>query len=479
MSAERRTFYQGVHPSAVETLVRPGLFARTELEHAATGVIRKTWRPKQVNAAQPLFVESQFDAFDLYAERTIDELGGVVYRRFDVGTGNMEVESARTDAPDIASAPRIETTYDGFGRVLNTQRTQRDPVTGVLTMFHVNTEKYDDGVIARQTTESRMSLVGNTWSRSETRLDGWGRTITTTLHTERGPETTAYTYDVGGNVASATIPDVHDDSGQSITMIYEHDSLGRLTSVSTPGLAVIQRDYFGNEVRERARPEDGSAGRERHLVTDAIGRLRIVRELTDEDFAVTSYDYDSADNVRRIINADGATTELVHDLAGHRIQVTRGDKVWTFDHDLNGNLEREQGPTPSGASPLDYANTYTYDDIDRQTSSRPGLGGVIGASGEAISTHGVTEFFYDTGCHGIQAHGFGRLCEVQLPFGTIGYGYTVEGWKDVEERALSQTWGYDSLGRVTGLGISSNAGAVLDMELAYWETSDITFWNRQ
>ena len=47
---------------------------------------------------------------------------------------------------------------------------------------------------------------------------------------------------------------------------------------------------------------------------------------------------------RHFVDADGLTTRLAHDFAGHRVAIERAGRTWTYGYDLNGNLVSETPP---------------------------------------------------------------------------------------------------------------------------------------
>lgn len=432
-TAEVKRDFGGVLPIAEHALIEPGVYATTKRQFRPSGVVFSTIRPRHTHLGTGLAILTDYDVFEIHPTRTTDELGGYVHRRFDLGTGALTLESARTDQTVVGFAPRIEMEFDGVGRPRFVRRTHFDGTA--LVLAEIERITYVDNSDSLEIRERLLSFESAQWSREDSHFDGWGNVVSKVNHTIRGPEASSFTFDTAGNVVSVETLDVRDDSTQTITFQYLRDSLGRVMTRVSPELAPTEITYVGRDVTESVTPSDGSLGRHVKHIYDPRGRLRRIEELATSGWAVTTYDYDGNDNVERIVNADGAETLMTHDGLGRRTRVERNDRVWTFWYDRHGNLETEQGPVPPGGNAIDYANTYTYDAIDRQTTSRPGLGNLNGASAVTVATHGTTIFTYDQQCSG--SFGFGRLCKVTVPFGGMTYGYTAEGWMSSETRSFT------------------------------------------
>ncbi|MBE7449458.1 MAG: hypothetical protein HS111_11335 [Kofleriaceae bacterium] len=61
---------------------------------------------------------------------------------------------------------------------------------------------------------------------------------------------------------------------------------------------------------------------------------------------MTRYAYDAGDRVRRIENADGVVTELVHDFGGRRTQIERHGRTWRYVYNASGDMTAEVAPAP-------------------------------------------------------------------------------------------------------------------------------------
>ncbi|MBE7451279.1 MAG: hypothetical protein HS111_21010 [Kofleriaceae bacterium] len=169
---------------------------------------------------------------------------------------------------------------------------------------------------------------------------------------------TTYDYDHRGLLVAVTVPDPSQDSTATVTYTYGYDSLGRPTSMRRPPVGGatatgVDLTYDGlvHERTEVAGTAGGPEARTR-LVHDVFGRLLEVHEYTDAaNVAVTRYAYDAGDRVRRIENADGVVTELVHDFGGRRTQIERHGRTARYVYNASGDMTSEVAPAPGRAGP--------------------------------------------------------------------------------------------------------------------------------
>ncbi len=198
------------------------------------------------------------------------------------------------------------------------------------------------------------------------------------------------------------------------------------------GMAAAQPMRAGAGPREVAGSAGGPEARTR-LVHDVLGRLLEVHEYTDaSSVAVTRYAYDAGDRVRRIENADGVVTELVHDFGGRRTQIERHGRTWRYVYNASGDMTAEVAPAPGGGPDLAYTTTFAYDALGRQSSRSVGTRG-LPAPDLALLGIGMITFTHDTCTNGV-----GRLCQVSFPNGvlTTSLSYDAEGNVTEERRAF-------------------------------------------
>lgn len=205
-------------------------------------------------------------------------------------------------------------------------------------------------------------------------------------------QTTSYSYDAAGRVVSRTYPDgreviytwdvdgrlaaVADGRGETR---YDHDPAGRVIAVKHPdgtrdvyvhddiGRLVEQRverddkildgqrlelDAHGNPTRVADLSPGGSETRIRTLAYDSLDRLtsecHAAACRTGKGRATVEYSYDEVGNRVRETRP-GQDTTYTYDPANQLEQITRGTKPTAIEHDVNGNVIR------------DDAGTYEYD----------------------------------------------------------------------------------------------------------------------
>jgi len=362
---------------------------------------------------------SQYDASDFY---TVDR---------DIDTGTGLVSKARDSAGNATSY-----SYDLSGRL-----TTVTPPSGATT-----TVTYDASVTPPTVEVTRGS--GDTGTDEVTYFDGLGRVKQTRKEMPGGWSTISTAYEPAtGKISSVTLPIFKTSktysavSGNATT--YAYDFLGRLTRTALPDGTATTAQYVGVESAIRTQQigtslaTDGSVSLTPETTTetyDALGRLRSVKEKSDGD-VTTTYDYDVAD---RLTNASttgsGATQNR------------------TFTYDGAGNLTKEQHPE------LDSSGK-TYSSIDARGHARItsiGTGSAFTSSIALDSAERITSL----------KDGSGNLLKA-FAYGGTNDGNTKGRLKSATRHNLlasgtdmivSETYGYDTVGRVTDRDTAVNAG---------------------
>lgn len=101
-------------------------------------------------------------------------------------------------------------------------------------------------------------------------------------------------------------------SGTKYMEVANYDGLGRATQVQLQDTTTVSTDYYGTVVTVT-----DQAGKQKRQVTDALGRLRRVDEpdlngslgIVTDPTQPTTYDYDGNDNLTKVIQSDGTTTQ--------------------------------------------------------------------------------------------------------------------------------------------------------------------------
>lgn len=397
-----------------------------------TGNLLSRTKPKQASAGgSGAGTTFEYDEHELFVATTTNELNQITETDYDLATGTI-VERRGPNAITIDGDKVWERevwTIDGLGRTLEHFISQDDEEMGYVLSLVDKYEYHDRSFVDNEEPvhvreEHLRDFEENAWITSEQTFDGLGRILTETQVLEQGQQSISfYEYDGLGNLAAIEVPNPSTEEGLShVRYEQSYDGLGRMTRLTRPNDTGLDIEYAGLErtIREVTGDNSGSIRKERR---DVFGRLVEVQEIDpDAETAITLYRYDVQDNVREIVNADGDTTTLRHDWLSNRTAISRGDRTWSYEYDLNGNLEREIAPVPEGESSLGQITEYTYDDLDRVTT----LGFFDNETSPTI------QYTYDQGRNGV-----GRLVHVELPIiGEVDYSYNARGLVAAEERSF-------------------------------------------
>jgi RHS repeat-associated protein len=395
--------------------------ARTEYD-MSTGNPTEQFKPNQFAASTTKTV-LEYDARKLFPARVTNEAGHVVDAIYEYGTGTK----LQTDGPNartcVTSCPpgpvreqqRIK--VDGLGRMIERWETVSDD-GAAFTSYQAETNAYalpnpSTSTPASVTNRVRVDEHGSLWTWQKTELDGHGRPIKTTVDPQGSApalQVTNYFYNANGFLTSVAVPSPAANSGFQVTYTYTFDSLGRPLTIRRPdtsspanqsgvNLAYDGRKQVATEVVGTAGGNSGQA----ESWADFYGRVSELKETSAAGvFQTTTYAYDPLDNVKSIVDPQGATTTMQHDLAGRRTQITRpGNRTWKYTYDRNGNVTSEQvpgSPTPPITDPL-YTSTFAYDDLDRPVSKTFGQRS-LSPTDQALFVSGSELFTYDLGFKG-------------------------------------------------------------------------------
>ncbi|MBA3802928.1 MAG: hypothetical protein H0X22_08485, partial [Acidimicrobiia bacterium] len=373
-----------------------------------TGNVVERWKPVQ-NAASTTRTVLTYDSRELFVATEVDEVGHGRDYLWNYGTGTK----LRTDGPNVrdctTNCPPLTPTsvlkeqqsvkIDGLGRTIERWETQ-SVEGGAFTLFQMELTSYFDAVVApttpssmtHQTRQSTNAAVLLTQVKTE--LDGHGRPlrrIESVNGTAPTDHVTLFQYRNDGTLQTATVPDPTQNNASLVSYAYGFDSLGRATSIRRPDAAAaidqsgadISYDGLSKTVTEVVGVAGGTPSVTK-TVTDPFGRLIEVHEQTLTSpitFAISHYVFGPDDNMATVIDPENVTTQLQHDFAGHRTQITRHGRIWKYGYDKNGNLISQQAPgspSPPVTDP-DYTTTIAYDDIDRMKSKLVGQRGLSAA----------------------------------------------------------------------------------------------------
>jgi RHS repeat-associated protein len=297
----------------------------------------------------------------------------------------------------------------------------------------------------------------------------------------QGARSWGLTYDVHGNVATATNPVnetqsfAYDDAGRLITqtlpdnrvLSYGYDADGNLTSVTPPGRTAHtsghnarnnQTDYTPPSLGDGALPttysynDDGDMtaihrpdGSDLGLGYDSAGRLDTV---TEPGGALTRLDYDpSAGTLTSIDGPNAVDLDLTYDGSLPTAEQVSGPVAGTVSHSYDNDL-RVSETKVNGADPV----AYSYDDDSLLT----GAGDL--ALGRSATTGQLTSTSLDTVQSSLSYNAFGELeSDAYDASGTGVYssGYVRDDAGRVTQKtettsAVTTVWeyGYDTAGRL-------------------------------
>jgi RHS repeat-associated protein len=209
--------------------------------------------------------------------------------------------------------------------------------------------------------------------RSWTVTDGFGRNKEAWFRDPLGDVKVVSNYDGLGRISQTSNP-YRPSLGEPVVYTTStYDLAGRLVATTTADNAVVTTTYNGNTVTVT-----DQAGKVRRSVTDALGRLIQVYEDPDGLNYLTSYSYDTLDNLttvslgsqqrffmydslKRLIRARNPEQDANSGLTLTDSQT--GNSQWSigYQYDNNGNLTQK-------TDARDVISTYAYDALNRNTS---------------------------------------------------------------------------------------------------------------
>ena len=420
-------------PERTKVWIEDDEYAVTARGHdALTGLLAWEQKPEQYrldpNAPDDERVKTSFlhDAFAVEVAETENELGHRAWTATDRGTGVVTSFQGPNSWSDPSCNTGCETTYegeryeiDGFGRVVQSWVSDFDPTQGYQLRVASTTTYVDEpGTWAAIETHSYEELDDPSSAvRDRVEVDATGLVLS---QVRGGVEytPTTFAYAPAGQLKSASVPDPSDDQG-TVEYRWEYDALGRETRSIRPDGTGTTTSYG---VRTQLVKETGVSGDVGPLAwttleTDVFGNLVTVVEWDFEDIwggPTTYYQHDALGRVTRIEDPDGIVTELAHDGAGRRRSIRRGDRVWSYGYDHNGNQTTIVVPHAASEDPLAHTMSIVYDELDRPVSRIQGTRD-LSSSELAVFGDGTAGWVYDEGLHGL-----GRLATTIVATGGTG-----------------------------------------------------------
>ena len=333
-----------------------------------------------------------------------------------------------------ANGYTVTNTYDAVGRVVS-QSDRRGKVTGF---------SYNGGQTA--VTDPRQQTTTYTY-------DGLGQLASVT---DARQQTTQYTYDEEHNLASVTDPlqrttsynwatcgcklgNITDAQGHTTSMVYdEHNNLIQITD---PMSRTTDFGYDSSAGRDNLVLVTNTLGVTISFTYDSYGQVVSSR---DANGHTTSYSYDNYGNLTTLDQPESAASHMGYDLVGQVTVITDANgHASRYEYDAGDNLVRV-------TDALNGETEYAYDDVGN-------LVGVTDAGNHtSIFTYTAdsrieaktdarsetTRYSYDDA---------GNLATVTDSAGQTAYTYDALNQLESVEDALGHTsrYGYDAVGNLT------------------------------
>ncbi|WP_396230860.1 toxin TcdB middle/N-terminal domain-containing protein, partial [Frankia sp. EI5c] len=388
-----------------------------------------------------------YDAYGIFPVEVTDPLGHLHTVEYDLRAGQVSL----VEDPNGA---RTQYRYDGVARLIAVVK------PGDSLALPTSAFEYLGADLPLAVRISLRPVGGETATLDAVEyFDGFGRTVQRRSASEDGKVLVdgGRTYNARALEAERTIPffstgfDYQADDAAAPPFRYQftYDAVGRVVETITPDGRPSRISYeAGRITRYDVSDTDASADNvaRGHFDTprvdrvDARGRLIAVEEgLSASSALVTAYDHDPLGRLVRITDPNGLRlAEYVHDLRGHKIQISHADAgVRRAAHNARGDL----------ALLVDAAGrkvTLDYDAVGRRLATS--VAGVV-----------TETFSYDSGTG---TNLIGRLAQVTDPAGTTRFGYSPRGLLTEKTRETATlggsmeftlAYGYDALERMTSV----------------------------
>ena len=433
-------------PERTDVWVSADTVATTLRTFDGAGNVLTLRKPEQVTRGVMTASTTTYDSHGTYVASHTNELRHRIELTHDPGTGAL-LRRQGPNAIRVKGTPVWQTerwTVDGLGRPVEHFVSRDEPSAGYVETLIERTMLPSAAQPNRLVEERLQDLVGTTFMRKDTTVDGLGRIVSQTEW--RSPKETAfmaavYAYDATGSLGRLSVPDPRNDAGM-VAYTYERDGLGRLLTLRKPDGSANAYKYAGFDDTLQEIGADGSTGATTVHRRDEFANLIEVHEHDNPlpgIVAITKYAYDDHDRLTTVQDADGVRTALAHDFAGRRTHVTRGSRTWTYEYDRNGNLTSEVPPLSAGDQPLFHVTRYEYDALDRVIVKRPAKRGLSETRLIELGLGDIT-YTYD----GV-AGAIGHLTRVDLPGGTASYTYDARGLPTKEAWSLRTSVGAASV----------------------------------
>jgi RHS repeat-associated protein len=377
--------------------------------------------------------------------------------------GNVLTKTV-TDTTVTPSVARTWTyTYDSYGRMLTAKGPRTDVNSTTTYTYYTCTTGAQCGQLNTVTDPVGNVTTYNTYNShgQPLRITDPNGTVTTLTYDNRerltsrqvGTETTSFTYWPTGLLKQVTLPD-------SSYILYTYDTAHRLTKISDAAGNSIQYtlDNMGNRTAEKSYDPSSVLHRTHTRVFNTLNQLYQDVNAANTAAVTTTYGYDSNGNQNSIAAPLTRNTANTFDPLNRLSQITDpASGVTKFGYDANDNLTSVKDPrlltTSYGyngfgdilqqISPDTGTSSSTYDSGGNLSVSTDARGATANHSYDAANR--VTQIVYKNS---------GGVSDQTITFGydagTNGKGRLTSA----SDASHSLSWSYDSLGRVTGKGLT-------------------------
>ena len=369
--------------------------------------------------------QQAYDTSATYPISTTNAKNQTSTSSYDLGTGNL---LSKTDPNGFITSY----TYDVFGRISKEIKPYDSS-----SFPTVNYQYFNDGLAPEGTLISKREVSGAPGTIDTYMwVDGLGRKVQTRTEAE-DPLLQIVTdtfYDTTGEILKETASHLDTVSTGYVLPIsgvrntsFSYDPLARINIVTNPkgGVRTISYDHW----KETTIDENGHIKRQ---YVNAYNKINKVEEVNGVNTYATNYEYDSRDNLTKIIDASNNISTFTYDSLGRKKSQTDSDMgTWQYEYDGIGNLIKQ----------IDNRNISvlkTYDELDRITKTDYPTdvdttytydgNGKIGTLTSLIDTAGTLNFSYDN-----------RLRKTQETRVIDGNTWTTQYAYDSMDRMISRT----------------------------------------
>ena len=306
-------------------------------------------------------------------QTTLPATGGVQH----ITSTNYDFDSGLVTSTTDQNGNVTSFTYDVLWRLASV--TYPSPNGGQATISRQESVTPFYATLTRSITSSLNYVQTDTY-------DGLGRVSNTQISSDPdGPVNVTTTYDSRGLVESVTNP--YRQVGESTygTTSYVYDALDRVCVLVPPDGTAVPSD-----VCPSARPANDvfttysggtttvtdESGKARESVADGLGRLtRVFEDPSGLDYE-TDYQYDVLNNLLNVSQKGGSTSStnwrprtFVYDSLSQLSSATNPESgVITYAYDADGNLVTKTSPAQNQTGSATVTLSYCYDPLNRVTS---------------------------------------------------------------------------------------------------------------